>query len=88
MTIVEEKEYELIRQGISFNQSTGRWRANYPYIVDTCFVPESNSFAYATLMSTEKRLAKNPLYSETYRGQIQDMLKRGVARRVSNKELQ
>ena len=39
-------------------------------------------------MSTEKRLAKNPLYSETYRGQIQDMLKRGVARRVSDKELQ
>ena len=88
MTIVEEKEYELIRQGISFNQSTGRWRANYPYIVNPRFLPESNSFAYATLMSTEKRLAKNPLYSETYRGQIQDMLKRGVARRVSDKELQ
>ena len=87
MTIVEEKEYELIKQGLSFNQATGKWRADYPYIVDPRYLPESNSFAYATLMSTEKRLAKNPLYSETYRSQIEDMLKRGVARKVSDKAL-
>ena len=88
MTIVEEKEYELIKQGLSFNQATGKWRADYPYIVDPSYLPESDSFAYATLMSTEKRLAKNSLYSETYRSQIEDMLNRGVARKVSEKELQ
>ena len=88
MTIVEEKEYELIKQGLSFNEATGKWRANYPYVVDPRYLPESRKFAYATLMSTEKRLAKNPLYADTYRSQIADMLKRGVARKVSDKELQ
>ena len=88
MTIVEEKEYEMIKQGLSFNQDTGKWRAEYPYIVNPRYLPESRKFAYATLMSTEKRLAKDPLYAETYISQIEDMIKRGVARKVGDKELQ
>ena len=88
MTIVEEKEYEMIRSGLSFNQATGKWLANYPWIVDPNCLPDNMHFAYATLMSTEKRLAKNPLYAETYQDQIGDMLKREVARRISDHELQ
>ena len=88
MTIVEEKEYEMIKSGLSFNQATGKWLANYPCIVEPSCLPDSSRFAYATLMSTEKRLAKNPLYAETYQNQIRDMVERGVARQVSDKELQ
>ena len=88
MTIVEEKEYEMIKQGLSFNQDTGKWRAEYPYIVNPRYLPESRKFAYATLMSTEKRLAKDPLYAETYKSQIEDIKKRGVVRRIGDEELQ
>ena len=88
MTIVEEKEYEMIRSGLSFNQATGKWLANYPWIVAPNCLPDNMHFAYATLMSTEKRLAKNPLYAETYQAQIGAMLKREVARRISDHELQ
>ena len=34
MTIMKEKEYEMIKQGLSFNQDTGKWCAEYPYIVN------------------------------------------------------
>ena len=88
MTIVEEKEYEMIKSGLSFNQAKGKWLASYPWIVEPSCLPDSSRFAYATLISLEKRLAKNPLYAETYRNQLKDMLERGVARQVSDKELQ
>ena len=87
MTIIEEKEFELIKKGISFNNETGRWKAKYPFIVDPCHLPDSERFAYATLLSTEKRLAKDPLHAETYKNQLNDMIDRGVARRVTKEEL-
>ena len=87
MTIVEEKEYEMIKSGLSFNQATDKWLANYPWIVNPKCLPNNRHFAYATLMSTEKRLGKNQLYAETYQNQIYDMLKRKVARPVSEQEL-
>ena len=59
MAIVEEKEYEMIKSGLSFNQTTGKWLANYPWIVDPKCLPDNMHFAYATLMKTEKRLSKN-----------------------------
>ena len=87
MTLIAEKEYELIKCGLVFNHTTGRWLANYPWIKDPRCLPNNIHFAYATLRSTEKILSKDPLYAETYQKQIHDMLERKVARRVSDNEL-
>ena len=59
MTLEEEKEYEMIRQGLDFDEGTGRWIANYPWIKDSPCLPWNQAFAYATLQSTEKRLGRN-----------------------------
>ena len=59
MTLEEEKEYEMIRQGLDFDEGTGRWIANYPWIKDSSCLPWNQAFAYATLQSTEKRLGRN-----------------------------
>ena len=87
MTLVEEKEYELIKRGLLFSHATGRWLANYPWIMDPKCLPNNVQFAYATLMSTEKRLRRDKLYAETYQKQINDMLDRNVARQVTEQEL-
>ena len=87
MTLVEEKEYELIKGGLVFNETTGRWLANYPWIIDPRNLSSNREFAYAILMSTEKRMSRNQLYAETYKKQIDDMVERKVARRVTDQEL-
>ena len=43
--------------------------------------------AFAILRSTEKRLLANTNHKEVYGKQIDDMLDRGAARRVTQKEL-
>ena len=87
MTLEEEKEYLMIREGLSFDEDSGRWRASYPWVKDPSCLPQNRNFAYATLQSTEKRLGKNQLYANTYRRQMHDMLERKAARLVSEEEL-
>ena len=87
MTLLEEKEFEMIKKGLQFNNVTGRYEASYPWVVDPRNLPYNRDFAYALLRSTEKRINRNPLHAETYKKQIQDMMDRKVARKVTEKEL-
>ena len=43
--------------------------------------------AFGMLKSTEKRLSRNPKHAETYSLQIQDMVERGAAQKLSQAEL-
>ena len=87
MTLLEEKELELIKKGLKFDSDKGRWVAKYPWIKEPNTLPQNKYIAIATLESTEKRLKKKPLHAETYRRQMDDMLNRKVARKVSEQEL-
>ena len=79
MTLEEEKEYAMIREGLQFDEESGRWRASYPWVKDPACLPQNRTFAYATLNSTERRLGRNQLYADTYKHQIEDMLQRNAA---------
>ena len=87
MTLLEEKELQMIKSGLAFSEDKGRWLAKYPWIKDPGSLPENKHVAYATLKSTETRLMKNKLHAETYKRQIDDMIDRKVAREVSEAEL-
>ena len=87
MTLLEEKEHDMIKEGLIFDESAKRWMARYPWICRPDCLPANKQFAYATLRSTEKRLLRNQLHANTYCAQIDDMLKRNVARRVGDEEL-
>ena len=87
MTLEEEREHEMIKNGLVFNEASGRWLANYPWIKDPACLPENRQFAYATLKSTEKRLQRNLIHAKTYQKQMEDMIDRKVAREVSQHEL-
>ena len=88
MTLLEEKEFEIIKSGLEFNVSKGRYEANYPWIVDPKNLPYNRGFALALLKSTEKRMSRDSLHAETYKKQIEDMIDRNVARKVTERELE
>ena len=87
MTLLEEKEFDIIKKGLEFKNTTGRYEACYPWVVDPINLPRNRNSAYALLESTEKRINRDPLHAETYKKQIQDMIDRKVARKVTEKEL-
>ena len=87
MTLAEERELQQIEEGLTFNHDTGRWLAKYPWVKNPSCLLQNRHVAYAILRSTEKRLKRNTLHAETYQRQINDMIERKVARRVSEEEL-
>ena len=86
-TIKEEKELALIEKNLHYDQEAQRWIAEYPWIRDPKDLPDNRKAAFAKLLSTERRLAKNSEHAKVYKEQIQDMVNRGVARKLTKAEL-
>ncbi|KAL9955853.1 hypothetical protein ACROYT_G037242 [Oculina patagonica] len=87
-TIKEEKELTLIEKNLSYNTKEKLWTAEYPWIRDPFDLPDNRRAAFGMLISTEKRLSKNKTHAEIYQQQIQDMIDRDVARKLTQEELQ
>ena len=87
MSLQEEREYQMIEEGLSFDKAKGRWIAKYPWVVPPEKLPNNRCVALAILRSTEKRLAKDPEHAIVYNEQIEDMVRRKDARIVSDREL-
>ena len=87
-TIREERELKLIEDKLEYNREEKRWTAEYPWIRDPSELPDNKRAAMGMLISTEKRLAKNAQHADVYQKQIEDMIIRGVERKLSQKELQ
>ena len=88
MSIEEERDNELIESKLQFQIDKGRFIAAYPWIRNPFDLPNNRSYAYAMLLSTEKRLMKNEQFAKLYQRQIEDLLDRNVARKVTLEELQ
>ena len=86
-TIREENELALIEKNLHYDQEAKRWIAEYPWIRDPKDLPDNKKVAFAKLISTERRLAKNSEHAKVYKEQIQDMVNRGVARKLTKTEL-
>ena len=87
MSLKEEAEYHMIVEGVQFDETRGRWLANYPWVKPPEELPDNRNMAMAILRSTEKRLLRNKDHADTYNEQIHDMVRRSAARHVSNEEL-
>ena len=84
----EEQELHLIRKGLKFDTDENRWISSYPWVKDPLTLPDNYFQALATLKATERSLAKDSIWAESYQNQMQDMVNRGVARKLSPEELQ
>ena len=87
-SLKEEKELQLIERNLHFNNLEHRWMTQYPWIRDPADLPDNRKAAFGMLLSTEKRLAKNTDHARVYQEQIQDMIDRGVARKLTKSELE
>ena len=75
------KSYSRLREIRHFNSLEHRWMTPYPWIRDPADLPDNRKAAFGMLLSTETRLAKNT-------DQIQQMIDRGVARKLTKSELE
>ena len=83
----EEQELALIQSKLRYIPDPGKWITGYPWIVDPSTLPDNYVAAYSTLLRTERTLAKDPEWQATYQRQIDDHAERGVARKLSQEEL-
>lgn len=84
-TLKEERELRLIEEGLEHKGD--HWIAKYPWIKDPKQLPNNKEFALRKLRATEKRLGKNEALLNMYAEQIEDMIGRGVARKLTQSEL-
>ena len=76
---------KLIEQGLFFKGD--HWEVCYPWIKDPYQLPNNKNTAFAILKSTERRLMQDDNSMQTYQSQIEDMIDRQVARRLTDHEL-
>ena len=88
LTLLEESELKMISENLSYDHSLKRWIFTYPWIKDPKLLPNNKNIAIAKLKATERRLSRLPKeYSAMYVDCMNDMVKRGVAREISNDDL-
>ena len=85
-TLQQERELAMINRGLELTDE--RWTARYPWKRSPEDLPNNYSQALAMLKSTERRLQKNPEHADMYAAQIDDMIERKVARKLSKREIQ
>ena len=84
----EEQELKMIQENLEYDSVKQCWVTSYPWLVDPGTLPNNYGSALATLKNTERTLSKDERWADTYLKQMEDMVERGVARRLSQKELQ
>ena len=88
-TLKEERELEMIRKGLKYNEQDRCFTIDYPWIKDPNNLPNNVTTAMAKLRSTENRLFKLGYEHQTaYQQQMKDMENRGVAKKLSEEEIE
>jgi len=78
----------MIQENLAYDHDNQCWTTSYPWLVDPSTLPNNYGAALATLKNTERTLSKDDRWAETYQKQMEDMVNRGVARKLSQEELQ
>ncbi len=88
MSLAEERELEMVREGLTYvledsHSKEPHWHAKYPWIEDPASLPNNRGAVEATFLRTEKQLAKEPEWKAAHSAQVKDMLDRGAAVKLS-----
>lgn len=88
VNLKEEKELAMIEEGLTYNDKQKPWTTNCPRIRDPEQLKINLRVAVARLRMTENSLIKlDSDYGEKYQNTIEDMIRRGVARKLSDEEI-
>jgi hypothetical protein len=83
----EEQELKLIQENLEYDEVNQCWITSYPWLVDPQSLPDNYHTALATLERTERTLKKDDQWAKTYKSQMDDMVDRCVARKLSSEEV-
>lgn len=88
MTLNEEKELEIIKQGLTYvkadaHSDAPHWDSKYPWIEDPTSLPNNRSAVEATFLRTEKQLRKDPEWQAAFTAQMHEMVARRAARKLT-----
>ena len=86
-SFVEEQELTMIRNNLRYDVENRRWVTSYPWKVNPNSLPNNYRAVLATLRSTEAKLKKNETWAKVYSEQIEDLQKRGFARKLTPEEI-
>ena len=84
----EEQELKMIQENLEYDSDNRCWITSYPWLVDPSTLPDNYGAALATLKNTERTLSKDDRWAETYQKQTEELVNRGVARKLSQEKLQ
>ncbi|CAC5363778.1 unnamed protein product [Mytilus coruscus] len=88
-SIREERELNIIKSGMIHDEESQQWLVNYPWIKNPNNLPNNVNSAVSRLGSTDKRLLRNSLeYASAYDEQIMDMVKHGIAKKLTKEEME
>lgn len=84
MTLAEEKELEIIKEGLTYVREDGHvnsphWDSKYPWTQDPATLPNNKSAVQATFLRTERQLEREPEWKIAYTAQVHEMVERRAA---------
>ena len=83
----EEVELQLIKENLKRNPGEDGWITSYPLLHPRELLKGDRTAGMRSLLSTERSFKKDPIARRVYKEQIEDMVNRGVARKVSPEEM-
>lgn len=87
MSRCEQYELEVIRNNLKFDEEKKRWVTTYPYKKLPVEIRDNKEQALKFLHRTERRLEKNPVVSQQYCQQFDDLCNRGAFKEIPDDEL-
>ncbi len=83
----ERERTQVIEVNLTYKPDQKKWEAGYPWIKDPGTLPDNRSYVLGALKATERRLKRSPEQTKVYQKQIEDMIKRGAARKLTQREM-
>lgn len=78
----------MTEKGLTYDDKQKCWIARYPWIKEPNQLKNNIKVAVARLRTTENRLRKLDVeYSMNYQREIEDMVRRKIARKLSDSEI-
>ena len=93
ISIKEEKEYKRFKELMYLDvEGTSDdpgpyWRTKYPWVIPKTDLEDNYAAVHGVMMSTARKLNKNPDWRKIYEDQLKDLVSRNFAKEVSSQEL-
>ena len=86
-SFTEQKQYDRIFNNLHYDSVEKRWYTEYPWVRERCTLPKNDRIAYQSLLSLERRLAKDPELAEDFCKQVEEMISSERAIILSDEQL-